>query len=153
VKIPRILALGVLALAVTGCGGGSDREGDVITSDQGPVAGATEPGVKSTTTPASTDTGSSEGETNGSGGQSGPDPDPTKGEAIFREAGCGDCHTLAAAGATGENAPNLDEAEPEFDEAVDQITNGGGGMPPFEGQLTARQIEDVAAFVLEASKG
>ena len=25
--------------------------------------------------------------------------------------------------------------------------NGGGGMPPFKGQLTDKQIADVAAFV------
>ena len=28
-----------------------------------------------------------------------------------------------------------------------QVTNGGGGMPPFKGQLTAAQIKAVAAYV------
>jgi mono/diheme cytochrome c family protein len=27
------------------------------------------------------------------------------------------------------------------------VERGGGGMPAFKGQLTAKQIEDVAAFV------
>jgi mono/diheme cytochrome c family protein len=27
------------------------------------------------------------------------------------------------------------------------VTNGGGGMPPFSGQLSEQQIRDVAAFV------
>jgi mono/diheme cytochrome c family protein len=136
---------------LSACGGGSDREGEVITSDQGPVPTATEPGAKSTTPPSTGIVGSG-AETN-EGDGAGPDPDPSQGEEIFAAAGCGDCHTLAAAGATGENAPNLDEAEPGFDDAVDQITNGGGGMPPFKGELSAREIEDVAAFVVEASKG
>jgi glucose dehydrogenase len=30
---------------------------------------------------------------------------------------------------------------------VKQVTNGGGGMPPFKGSLSAKQIKDVAAFV------
>ena len=28
-----------------------------------------------------------------------------------------------------------------------QVTNGGGGMPAFKGSLTAKQINDVAAYV------
>jgi mono/diheme cytochrome c family protein len=28
-----------------------------------------------------------------------------------------------------------------------QVTNGGGGMPPFKGQLTPAQIKAVAAYV------
>jgi mono/diheme cytochrome c family protein len=32
---------------------------------------------------------------------------------------------------------------------VTVITNGRGGMPTFEGQLTEEQIRDVAAFVAE----
>jgi mono/diheme cytochrome c family protein len=27
------------------------------------------------------------------------------------------------------------------------VANGGGGMPAFNGQLTAKQIADVAAYV------
>ena len=30
---------------------------------------------------------------------------------------------------------------------IEQVTNGGGGMPAFKGQLTAKQIDDVAAYV------
>ena len=147
-----VLFLIAAVLAVAGCGE-SARDPEVITNDAGPAPGATEPGVKSTTTPPSTDGQEGPSEEAGSDTAGGPDPDPTKGEAIFATAGCGSCHSLAAAGATGENAPNLDEAEPSFEEAVEQITNGGGGMPPFKDELTAREIEDVAAFVVESSKG
>ena len=33
------------------------------------------------------------------------------GKAIFASAGCGGCHTLKAAGASGNVGPNLDDAE------------------------------------------
>jgi len=71
----------------------------------------------------------------------------TDGEAIFASAGCGGCHTLAAAGSTGTVGPNLDEAKPSLELAVDRITNGQGGMPSFEGQLSEEQIQAVAEFV------
>lgn len=32
---------------------------------------------------------------------------------------------------------------------IDQVTNGGNGMPPFKGTLTPKQIQDVSAFVTQ----
>jgi mono/diheme cytochrome c family protein len=76
-----------------------------------------------------------------------PDGGDTDGESIFASAGCGGCHTLAAAGSSGTVGPNLDEAKPSLDLAIDRITNGQGGMPAFEGQLSEEQIQAVAEFV------
>ena len=81
-----------------------------------------------------------------------PEPTPpeggeTDGEAIFASAGCGGCHTLAAAGSSGTVGPNLDDAQPSLELAIDRITNGRGGMPAFEGQLSEEQIRAVAEFV------
>lgn len=73
--------------------------------------------------------------------------DETDGEAIFASAGCGTCHTLAAAGSTGTVGPNLDEAMPSKELAIDRVTNGQGGMPSFQDQLTEAQIEAVAEYV------
>ncbi len=53
--------------------------------------------------------------------------------------------------ATGTAGPNLDELKPPLDAVIAQVTNGGGGMPPFSGQLTEQQIRDVAAFVVQAT--
>lgn len=87
-----------------------------------------------------------------------PEPTPpsggdTDGESIFASAGCGGCHTLAAAGSNGNVGPNLDDAKPSKELAVDRITNGRGGMPSFKGQLSEEQIEAVAAFVTENAGG
>jgi mono/diheme cytochrome c family protein len=32
---------------------------------------------------------------------------------------------------------------------VQQVTNGGGGMPAFQATLTPQQIEDVSAYVVQ----
>ena len=32
---------------------------------------------------------------------------------------------------------------------IGQVTNGGGGMPPFKGTLTQTQIRDVATYVTQ----
>jgi mono/diheme cytochrome c family protein len=78
----------------------------------------------------------------------GPQADPDVGKEVFLgTAGCGSCHTLADAGTSGTIGPNLDDAQPSAELAVDRVTNGQGAMPPFKDQLTAQQIADVAAYV------
>jgi mono/diheme cytochrome c family protein len=73
--------------------------------------------------------------------------DPTAGKSVFETAGCVSCHTLKAANATGTVGPNLDDAKPPAELVVDRVTNGKGVMPSFKGQLSEKQIQDVAAFV------
>jgi mono/diheme cytochrome c family protein len=68
------------------------------------------------------------------------------GEQIFKD-NCSTCHTLAAAGASGKVGPDLDQLKPGPDLVANQVTNGGGGMPPFKGKLTADQIKQVADYV------
>ena len=78
-----------------------------------------------------------------------PEGGAADGKSIFASAGCAGCHTLAAAGSTGNVGPNLDEAKPSLDLAVDRVTNGKGGMPSFKGQLSDEQIQAVAKFVAD----
>ena len=82
-----------------------------------------------------------------------PTGDAAAGEAVFASAGCGGCHTLEAAGATGNVGPNLDEAKPEQALVIDRVTNGKGVMPSFAGQLSEKQIQDVAAYVVDSTQG
>jgi mono/diheme cytochrome c family protein len=75
------------------------------------------------------------------------DARPAAGATVFGQAGCGTCHTLAAASASGQIGPNLDSLRPGFEDVRAKVEAGGGGMPSFAGQLSKAQIRDVAAFV------
>jgi quinohemoprotein ethanol dehydrogenase len=106
----------------------------------------------------------------GLGGKLGPAPAPGKGQGT-QHAGegttaptaagnaaagktvfasnCATCH--GATGQGGNGGPDLTSIPSAKNRArvVAQVENGGGGMPPFKGTLTAKQISDVAAFVLK----
>jgi mono/diheme cytochrome c family protein len=77
--------------------------------------------------------------------------DATAGKAVFASAGCATCHTLKDAGSHGTIGPDLDQLKPAEDVVQHQVENGGGPMPAFKGQLTAKQIQDVAAYVFTAT--
>ena len=79
--------------------------------------------------------------------------DPANGEKVFASAGCGGCHTLEAAGSSGNVGPNLDDAKPDLALALNRVTNGSGAMPSFKGQLSDQEIADVAAYVVESTQG
>ena len=79
--------------------------------------------------------------------------DPAAGEQVFASQGCGGCHTLEAAGSSGNVGPNLDDAKPDHDLVVERVTNGMGVMPSFKGQLDEKQIQDVAAYVVDSTQG
>ena len=113
-----------LALAVAGCGGDDDDDGD---------------------TAAATGGGDTAAATDGGGA--------ADGEAVFASAGCGGCHTLEAAGSSGQTGPNLDELQPSQDQVAQQVREGGGGMPSFEDQLSDDEIDAVAQFVSESAGG
>ena len=70
---------------------------------------------------------------------------------LLFESNCGSCHVLADAGTSGTIGPNLDQAKPGLQKAITQITNGGGGMPPFKGQLTQEQIRALAQYLVRVA--
>jgi len=79
--------------------------------------------------------------------------DASAGEQVYASAGCGACHTLSAAGSSGTVGPNLDDAQPSYELAVERVTLGQGGMPSFSDQLEPQQIADVAEFVSSSAGG
>lgn len=125
-----VLALAVLALVAAGCGGEEEA-----TPEPETVVG---------TVPAETGGGED------GGGDGEAEGDPEAGAEVFASAGCGSCHVFEDAGSTGTVGPNLDESTASFEAAVEQIRSGGGGMPPFEGQLSDQEIADVAAYVTQS---
>jgi heme/copper-type cytochrome/quinol oxidase subunit 1 len=116
----RAIAIGMAVLAAATFGGWA----------------AAHESASSTTTPAATTTAG--GTVNAAGKQ------------VFASTGCGGCHTLSDAGATGKVGPNLDETQLSADEAAAVIANGRNAMPSYEAQLTAQQIEHVAEYVTSA---
>jgi cbb3-type cytochrome c oxidase subunit III len=70
----------------------------------------------------------------------------TSGKDIF-VANCGSCHTLKAAGTSGNVGPNLDQLRPDLARVERQVINGGTVMPAFKGKLTDVQIKAVANYV------
>jgi mono/diheme cytochrome c family protein len=122
-----------LALAVAGCGGE-----EVVTPTPETVVGSVaQPTV--------------------------PEGDAAAGKAVFTSTGCGSCHTLAAAGASAQVGPNLDEVLKGKDEQFiyDSIVNPDaqiaegfqpGIMPKTYGeQLDDKQLGDLVAFLKQQS--
>jgi mono/diheme cytochrome c family protein len=84
---------------------------------------------------------------------------PAEGKKVFESNGCGSCHTLKAAAATGQIGPDLDEAlkskdlafiEQSISEPNAEIASGyqPNVMPQTYGtQLTSQQLNDLAAFL------
>jgi cytochrome c551 len=74
--------------------------------------------------------------------------DPAAGAEVFSE-NCSTCH--GAKGTGGNGGPDLNTmplAQTE-EGAIQQVTNGGGGMPAFGGTLSEEEIENVAAYVAQ----
>jgi cytochrome c553 len=124
----------------------------------GSLPGQTTESPGTTTAPTVVPGGDSDGENGGgdddsgsgggnSGSGGGDEGDAAAGKAVFTKNSCGSCHTLKAAGTSGDVGPNLDSLKPGFDEVKDQVEHGGGVMPAYEGTLSEKQIEDVAAYV------
>lgn len=72
---------------------------------------------------------------------------PAAGKTVFVASGCGSCHVLAAAGASGTVGPNLDQVKLNESELLAWITTGKGAMPSFKSQLSKKQLADLVAFL------
>lgn len=127
--VPLAMLLCALALAAAGCGGEK-----VVTPTPETVAGSVaQPTV-------------AEGEAEA-------------GKSVFADAGCGSCHTVAAAGSSAQVGPNLDESLQGKDEQYiyDAIVNPDaqiaegfqpGIMPKTYGeQLDDKKLGDLVAFL------
>jgi mono/diheme cytochrome c family protein len=132
--VPLAAALVALALLAAGCDTSKPGEKTVSPLPNGKVTGVKK--QRQAAVPAKYKNGNA-----------------TAGKAVFTSAGCVGCHTLKAAGATGTVGPNLDQAKPPLSLVVTRVTHGAGAMPNFSGQLSTKQIADVAAFVVSSTGG
>lgn len=96
--------------------------------------------------PESGESSEEEGEAEGSETAAGGDAEA--GAAVFSE-NCSTCH--GATGHGGGGGPDLTTMPLAQSEegAIQQVTNGGGGMPAFAGTLSEEEIENVAAYVAQ----
>jgi cytochrome c553 len=157
-----LIVLGLLAVAafVGWIAGRATRE-ETTTVTVGSTSSTTgttstlETTTTGTTTTGTTSTGTTSTGTTGTttGGGSPDGGDPEAGKGIFANYGCGSCHTLEAAGTSGNIGPNLDEAKPSLSLVVARVTNGKGAMPSFKDTLSDKQIRDVAAYVVDSTGG
>jgi mono/diheme cytochrome c family protein len=80
------------------------------------------------------------GDTGGGGAEA------ADGKTVFT-GNCGSCHTLAAAGTSGQVGPNLDDTSLGASDVEAIVREGRGGMPAFGGELSDAEIAAVAEFV------
>lgn len=93
-------------------------------------------------------TGNAGEQLEGEAGSGAPGGEAEKGAVVFSEQ-CSVCH--GATGNGGNGGPDLTTMPLAQSEegAIQQVTNGGGGMPAFKGVLSEEEIENVAAYVAQ----
>ena len=81
--------------------------------------------------------------------------DPVAGKRVFKTK-CGSCHTLKSAGTVAKSpsaGPVLTGKRETAARIMKELSGAGAGlMPTFVGVLTTKQVNDVVAFVVVASK-
>lgn len=129
--MPRVrtlpILLAALTLAAAGCGGGGSGS----------------------STSGSTQTGATTGPVTTSGGASSGDADA--GSIIWVTEGCNNCHKLGGNPATSIPGPNFDDNPPDRATILEVTKNGKGTMPGFGDSLSPQDIENVAAYIEQAS--
>jgi mono/diheme cytochrome c family protein len=122
--------------------GGESGESEAAENEeaQGEIEGGEAGGLK----PGEAGEGTAEGEE----GESSGGGNPQLGTVVFSE-NCSTCH--GATGNGGNGGPDLTTMPLAQTEAgtIQQVTNGGGGMPPFGGTLSEEEIANVAAYVVQ----
>jgi cytochrome c551/c552 len=158
-----IAGIAVMVVVIVVAGGETDNSSSVGLNASVSTAALSAP---ASSAPSSTPGGGSGGSSSG-GSSSGATGDANAGKAVFASNGCGSCHTLAAAGATGTIGPDLDK-EVTGDAKKDNMPLGAfikqsitdptaftasGGpwttpMPTtFGSSLSASQIDDLVALI------
>ncbi len=136
-RLSAALAAGVLATGLLAACGGDDSDSGTT---QAPTTAATT-ATETTTTGEQTETTTTETSTQEAAAD---------GKAVFTE-NCGSCHTLAAAGTSGNVGPNLDDRKPSESKVESTVKAGAGSMPAFEGVLSAAEISAVSEYVAEVA--
>jgi len=150
--------IAVMVVVIVATGSSTDNASSVGLNPAVSTAALSTP---ASSAPASTPGGASGGSSSGATG------DANAGKAVFASNGCGSCHTLSAAGATGTIGPDLDKAvsgdaqkdnmplsafiKQSITDPTAYTASGGPWSTPmpttFGSSLSASQIDDVVALI------
>jgi cytochrome c551/c552 len=157
-----VAGIAVMVVVIVVAGGSTDNASSVGLNPSVSTAAASAPASSApTSTPGGGSGGSSGGSSSGGAG------DANAGKAVFASSGCGSCHTLSAANATGTIGPDLDKevsgdakkaGMPEAAFIKESITDpaaftasGGPWTTPmpdtFGSSLSSSQIDDLVALI------
>jgi cytochrome c551/c552 len=129
--IGTVIGIAVMVVTIVAAGGETKNSSSIGLSLALSTAAVSSPASTPTSTPTSTPPPSSGGgSTGGSGGGN-----AAAGKAVFASNGCGSCHALAVAGASGTIGPDLGKLSAD-------ATKAGMPLPAFIQQ----SITDPAAF-------
>ncbi|HEY3764785.1 MAG TPA: c-type cytochrome [Gaiellales bacterium] len=156
-----VVGIVVMVVVIVAAGGSTDNSSSLGLNPTVSTASLSTPASSATSTP------SSGGGSTGSGGG-----DAAAGKAVFASNGCGSCHTLAVAGATGTIGPDLGKVvagdaqkdkmpiaafikQSITDPAAYTATGGpwATSMPTtFGSSLSATQIDDLVALIISGQQ-
>ena len=124
-RLTTLLAVAALAaVPLAGCGGDDEDEGS------GGATGTSAATQQQEQTPADVVAAG----------------DPAAGKEVF-EQNCASCHGEDGGGGSGPNLHQESYKDPEF--VVNQVRNGGGGMPAFGDRLSEKELADVTSYVVK----
>ncbi|HXD68487.1 MAG TPA: cytochrome c [Gaiellales bacterium] len=154
-----VAGIAVMVVVIVATGSTTDDSSSVGLN---PVVSTAALSTPASSAPASSSPGGGSG-----GSSSGAAGDATAGKAVFASNGCGSCHTLSAAGATGTIGPDLDKAvtgdaqkanmplaafiKQSITDPAAFTASGGPWSTPmpttFGSSLSPTQIDDLVALI------
>jgi cytochrome c551/c552 len=157
-----VAGIAVMVVVIVATGSTTDNSSSVGLN---PVVSTAALSTPASSAPASSPGGATGGGTGGATG--GATGDATAGKAVFASNGCGSCHTLSAAGATGTIGPDLDKAvtgdaqkanmplaafiKQSITDPAAFTASGGPWSTPmpttFGSSLSPTQIDDLVALI------
>lgn len=135
-KLPILLV--VLALLAAACGGAEEATTADTTAPAAEVE-EVEDAEEATTTEAPVE---EEPEVE----EEAVEATPIDGQAIY-ESNCARCHGADGIGTRGPDLIDINTNVPDQQVSIDQVINGGGGMPSFGARLSEDEIQATVDYV------
>lgn len=135
-QLPVILIL--MAVLATACGGGTETT-SADTTDDSAAAEVEEVEVEETTT---TEAPAEEAPVE----EEAVEATPVDGQTLY-ESNCARCHGADGIGTRGPDLIDINTNVPDPQVSIDQVINGGGGMPAFGARLSPEEIQAMVDYV------